>query len=320
MRIIIEGPDNSGKTTLINELHNSLGIPIIPGEGPAKSQEEINDRVMRYTTIEHGLFDRHPVVSQTLYNHFRKGPSINPTLMIDFYNTDQIYIYCRGRASLQEQVLKDYDNRPDESGKAHHETVAENHQAICQLYDDWALNNAHFVYRIGDDFSKVCDFVLAMTDRPPIPSCDIVSDIEAFHRKFALPGKHPLGVLDPEVAGFRLRFLHEELNEYATHEYAAQREKKESNPDLANYTFHLGEMIDGLVDLVYVAVGTAYLHGFDFREAWRRVQTANMKKVRAQSKEESKRGSTFDVVKPEGWEKPTHIDKVEINDLTSSSS
>ena len=70
-----------------------------------------------------------------------------------------------------------------------------------------------------------------------------------------------------------------------------------------------------LVDLVYVAIGTAHLHGFDFEEAWRRVHHANMQKIRTPNAEASTRGSKHDVIKPEGWEPPSHTDLVEVNDV-----
>jgi predicted HAD superfamily Cof-like phosphohydrolase len=68
--------------------------------------------------------------------------------------------------------------------------------------------------------------------------------------------------------------------------------------------------LDALVDLVYVALGTAYMHGFDFNEAFKRVHEANMKKVRAVSMRDSKRGSIYDVVKPEDWTPPDLSDLV----------
>ena len=67
------------------------------------------------------------------------------------------------------------------------------------------------------------------------------------------------------------------------------------------------KVLDALVDLVYVALGTAYLHGFGpqkFNEAWRRVHEKNMEKIRAPSADHSKRGSAFDVIKPAGWTPP----------------
>lgn len=72
----------------------------------------------------------------------------------------------------------------------------------------------------------------------------------------------------------------------------------------------LEEYFDGLIDLVYVALGAAYLSGLPFDEGFRRVHEANMKKVRALSPQDSKRGSTYDIVKPPGWTAPELADLV----------
>jgi len=61
-------------------------------------------------------------------------------------------------------------------------------------------------------------------------------------------------------------------------------------------------VFDGLIDLVYIALGMAYRMGLPFHEGFKRVHEANMRKVRAQTPEDSKRGSTLDIVKPDGWE------------------
>lgn len=64
------------------------------------------------------------------------------------------------------------------------------------------------------------------------------------------------------------------------------------------------KVLDALVDLVYVALGTAVMMGVDFNAAWTLVHEANMAKLRAKRAEESKRGTTYDVVKPPGWLAP----------------
>lgn len=87
---------------------------------------------------------------------------------------------------------------------------------------------------------------------------------------------------------FRLGFLYEELEEY---------ERAIDEGDLA-------KQFDALLDLVYVAVGNAIIQGFPWQEGWDLVQAANMAKVRAERADESKRGSTYDVVKPSGWTPP----------------
>lgn len=144
-------------------------------------------------------------------------------------------------------------------------------------------------------------------------------DVEEFHSKYGLLYDGKPRALPQELAGFRQGFLGEELREYLEHASAAAAElaASESERDHANYAFHLEQMLDALVDLTYVALGTSQLHGFNFREAWRRVHAKNMMKVRAERADQSKRGSTFDVVKPAGWTPASLIDLVEDHDLAS---
>ena len=128
------------------------------------------------------------------------------------------------------------------------------------------------------------------------------ADIVDFHTKYQQTYDGPARRLPEDMEAFRLKFLNEELTEYTA---AIKRMwvMDVNQEDLAN-------AFDGLIDLVYVALGTAYLHGFDFEEGWRRVHEANMKKVLAKSAEESARGYKFDVVKPEGWTPPILTDLV----------
>lgn len=316
MKIVVEGPDNAGKSTLIRHLSSTLAIPVVPGEGPGKSADEINERVERYASIENAIFDRHPCVSQPLYNRFRKGYEIDPKLIEQFYQQDILFIFCRGTYRLDSHDVKEHDQRLDANGTRHEDTVNRWHPDICRAYEDWALRHAHLTYRIGDGFSKITAVVASLVGYQHF---DPVADIADFHTKFGLEYTGKPRVLPRELADFRIRFGQEELDEYASHEAHASSERwVSSKPDLANYSYHLEHMLDALVDEVYVTLGTSYLHGFDFKEAWRRVHAANMRKVRATSADQSKRGSTFDVVKPPEWEAPSHIDLVEHNDLSSS--
>lgn len=109
-----------------------------------------------------------------------------------------------------------------------------------------------------------------------------MDDVAEFHAKFGLAYDGPPRVLDDEMQILRDTQLDEELTEYA-----------EAPDDEARF--------DALIDLVYFAIGTCVLRGWDFREGWRRVHARNMLKERAKSASDSKRGSQFDVVKPPGW-------------------
>lgn len=116
---------------------------------------------------------------------------------------------------------------------------------------------------------------------------DPVADIAEFHRKFGLEYVGHPRFLPEDIRQFRFDFMSEELTEYDN-----------SGNDLE-------QQFDALIDLVYVALGTAHLHGFDFREGWRRVHEANMRKVRCERPGDSLRGSTWDVIKPPGWTAPS---------------
>ena len=126
-------------------------------------------------------------------------------------------------------------------------------------------------------------------------------DIKDFHEKFELVYDGKPRALPKDLDRFRIDFLKEEFSEYTfSHENAQILQKCKEEI----YFDHLELCLDGLVDMVYVILGTAYLHGFDFDEAWKRVHQANMKKVRAVGPGESKRNSTYDVIKPPDWQPP----------------
>lgn len=114
-----------------------------------------------------------------------------------------------------------------------------------------------------------------------------------FHRRFGLPhiGTVTTPTLDVgrDVVQFRLKFLEEELAELK------EAYERDDLPGVA----------DALVDLVYVALGTAHIHGIPWGPAFGEVHAANMQKERAASDgSNSKRLHSFDVVKPDGWEPP----------------
>ena len=112
-------------------------------------------------------------------------------------------------------------------------------------------------------------------------------DIKKFHEKFWLfPLVDKPGLLPDDIMDFRIKFLNEELDELIEGFDCDDIEK----------------IADALVDIVYVALGTAYLMRLPFDALWNEVHSANMKKVRATTV--TKRGTTFDVIKPKGWQPP----------------
>ena len=141
------------------------------------------------------------------------------------------------------------------------------------------------------------------------------ADVSKFHEKFGLKATEDPGhrLLD-DLLMFRLRFLVEELQEYAEavgFELNWSIKSVPIAPGIEERKFDPEQAADSLADLCYVALGTAYLHRYEkFDEMWSRIQSANMAKVRAESAKDplSKRKHAADVVKPIGWQKPTFGD------------
>lgn len=135
----------------------------------------------------------------------------------------------------------------------------------------------------------------------PCPHChqlidttEMVTDVEAFHRHFGIHYDGPPRFLDDELQAFRITTLHEELQEY--------EDAVEAKDPAA--------MFDALIDLIYFALGTIYLHGFPLLKGWLRVHIANMLKIISPNAESSNRGYAKDIVKPLGWVPPDLTDCV----------
>jgi len=130
----------------------------------------------------------------------------------------------------------------------------------------------------------------------------LLKDVSEFHEKFGLQQHHRARFLSKEEHSFALKALREEFDEWVDACAAGDLEGQ----------------LDALIDLIYFALGRAHIQGLPFDEAWNRVQTANMSKVRANKASDSKRGSKLDVVKPEGWEAPEFSDLLSHNSFDHS--
>lgn len=147
-------------------------------------------------------------------------------------------------------------------------------------------------------------------------------DIHEFHVKYGFQQTTRPSFLDEDKMRVRLNFLLEELVETANAAgYCWQVTlENEDDPDsdlvlqferddsVSDTERDLEAFFDGLIDLNYVSYGTAWLMNLPMPEGWNRVHAANMTKIRCERAEDSKRGTTFDVIKPEGFVSPSFTD------------
>lgn len=154
--IVIEGMDNSGKSTLGVALGQAMNRRVQESEGPPLSAEEINARIDRYEDLSAStIFVRHPVISNAIYGAVREeGDPITADRRVRFYDNKPLIIYCdAGIRGLGAHVLKAHDTQK------HIEDITNNYNKLLYLYRQWAAEYATFIYRIGDDMDEMVDLV-----------------------------------------------------------------------------------------------------------------------------------------------------------------
>ena len=91
---------------------------------------------------------------------------------------------------------------------------------------------------------------------------------------------------------FRINFLHEELNE----------------TEAAMVNMDAEEIVDGLIDLCVVAIGTLDAFGVAANKAWDEVLKANLAKEVGVKPQRPNPLGLPDLIKPADWEGPSHKD------------
>lgn len=126
-------------------------------------------------------------------------------------------------------------------------------------------------------------------------SKDWVQDINNMHEKYGVrPVVEKMTELDLRTfLNFRVKFLNEELDET---KLAANN---------AGY-IDAEEVVDGLIDLCVVAIGTLDAFGIDANKAWDAVLEANMNKEVGIKETRPNPLGLPDLIKPEGWVAPSH--------------
>jgi len=124
-------------------------------------------------------------------------------------------------------------------------------------------------------------------------STDWVKDMQDMHQKFGV--NSVVREFDNEklkkFLEFRANFLQEELDEL----------KSATNAD---------DVVDALIDLCVVAIGTLDAYDVNAYTAWCRVHQKNMEKEVGIKASRPNPLGLPDLIKPEGWTAPTHADNV----------
>lgn len=124
---------------------------------------------------------------------------------------------------------------------------------------------------------------------------DWVNDMYQMHEKYGvhewMENNKDNTELMAQFLEFRLNFLQEELNETRA---AALVDK---DPE---------EIVDGLIDLCVIAIGTLDAFNVAAHDAWQEVLKANMSKEVGVKETRPNPLGLPDLIKPEGWQGPSH--------------
>ena len=134
MLIIVEGMDNSGKTTLVQRLSEDIKLLVMNNKRKPRDEAEMRDYLRLVNHVQWHfptILDRLCTISEPIYGCLRKsGPVITPARadwhLLELKAMNPLIIYCRP----PEATIFNWGDRPQMEG------VIENGQALLKAYDE----------------------------------------------------------------------------------------------------------------------------------------------------------------------------------------
>ena len=160
--IIVEGPDSSGKSTLIQKLSSRLPLIHIKPikHGPPVDAEDLYERakyiLMEATKYQNNtIVDRFGLIGEAIYGPVCRGkdmwaeiPEKRQEIFSAFNTLNPFIIYCRPPANiianLANHEVKEYDT-PE-----HLKTLKDNQALIIRSYDNYFANWKSYNFFVWD--------------------------------------------------------------------------------------------------------------------------------------------------------------------------
>lgn len=140
MRVILEGPDNAGKTSLAKTVRGAVADEIVyfhPGGPPTDAMHEarcVGEQLWQLSSHERIIMDRVTPISQMVYNPDRALDMMRQSLLQAYWDTGAVLIYCRPTTDRLLRV-QDLTWRGDES-EEHKQKIIVNQHKFVQRYDE----------------------------------------------------------------------------------------------------------------------------------------------------------------------------------------
>lgn len=154
MKIILEGPDNAGKTTLANRLWEICGATVLeyhhPGGRPADLNAEVaclQEQTSLTTRPGSMLLDRCTAISQQVYSPDEEQNIVRRAWLADAIKAGVLFVYCRPDTDW----LMSFENftwREGETEEFKQEIISKQHVFI-ERYDHImrSIPHIHYDYR-----------------------------------------------------------------------------------------------------------------------------------------------------------------------------
>jgi len=130
--IIVEGMDNTGKSTIAKLLGDTFQLPVVDRQGRPERDEQVIEQIMSFLLLDPpAILDRHPLISERVYGLvIRKRDIFEPPLKFNFFlerllRDDPLIIYCRPDLA---RILN--------FTKGQMSGVEETAEALVECYDD----------------------------------------------------------------------------------------------------------------------------------------------------------------------------------------
>lgn len=159
MNIILEGPDNAGKTTFAETIRKYCGSVVNyyhPGGRPADENHEIGFMENQYKFLQKQqgiMMDRCTPISQQVYNPDERLDRIRADWLTKFLATGVVIVYFRPSTDRLMRV-QDFTWRPGES-EDHKQKIIQNQHTFIQRYDKLMQIVPHVTYDFEDSSSEL---------------------------------------------------------------------------------------------------------------------------------------------------------------------
>jgi len=165
--IICEGPDNSGKTSLIKRLAPEMGLEVRHSASHLRGSGELIDWVDKELDtkfVKPPIYDRFPLISEQVYGPILRGHNVFEGLYKGWAKDYQpLIIYCR--PSLN-RLLRFNPNIPQMDGvKDHAKQLVEAYDAIMGGLRHKAWGIVRYDYADMESYAKVKTTVSCYIDR-----------------------------------------------------------------------------------------------------------------------------------------------------------